>query len=102
MKRCSPSLVTREMQIKTKVRYYYTPSQWDVKKMTDTNFWRGCRQWEQSSIAVVDLKWNSHLSKEFVASHKRKHAQRNAVEGRMRYQDTRSKIIKVKKKIPNW
>ena len=44
MKRCSTSLIFRERQIKTTVRYHHcTPaSMATIKKSTDTKCWRGC------------------------------------------------------------
>ena len=42
MKRCSISLIIREMQIKTTVRYLMLVRMATTKKSTNSKFWRGC------------------------------------------------------------
>jgi hypothetical protein len=52
MKKCSPSLVIKEMQIKTMLKFHLTPVRMAIiKNTTNDRCWQGCSEKEPSYTA---------------------------------------------------
>ena len=52
-KRCLPSLIVREMKIKTKMRCHLRPVRMAIKKSINSTCWRGCREKGRNSPTML-------------------------------------------------
>ena len=58
MKRCSPSIAIREIQMKTPVRSYAYPQEWlEAERQMVADVKEDVQKWKPSCIAAGNIKW---------------------------------------------
>ena len=68
MKRCSTSLTVREMQIKTTMRYDFTPARMDIIKISTNNAGEGVERRELTYTVGGNENWYSHCGEQYGSS----------------------------------
>jgi hypothetical protein len=61
MKKCSPSLAIKEMQIKTTLRFHLIPFR--MAAIKNNKCWQGCREKRKPQTLLVGMKANKQLWK---------------------------------------
>ena len=66
MKKCSTSLIIRELQLKTTMRYHFTPGRMAIiSKSTNNRCGEGVNKREPSYTVGGNVNWYNHYGKQY-------------------------------------